>query len=345
MPNYMDPASFFPQPEFQAGDCNNPTAANGQIYQSGAHILSSALQADGLESNRFSILMTGSDGREEKTLTPTSAIELMLILPEVENDSELEATLSKVVSEASTIFYHYLEVKFLSATNRLTAYKNESKPEDERCFVTRAFDARLILGEKALYIEFRTQVFFEIQNPDNKKFIEKFSTSCCKPAIALLKKTINAEDTSHIDITNGIVHNNGDRIKGTKYPFLRPVQYKIAEMVCKLIRNHEISCQTFLTMPFSINDRIKWLTSNRLITINETEANNLTGAYQSALAIYSDSQIELETKGIQQIPVEGKKLGEIALHINHFCQTRLNPSLNKVFNIYRGKENNSSLGN
>lgn len=130
-----------------------------------------------------------------------------------------------------------------------------------------------------------------------------------------------AQAMADIDIANGVLRYDGDRVKATKYPLLRPVQYQLAQHVIRLIKNKKIREDVFLQMPATIVERIEWLAQNKLINISSAQVQNVQKAYIISLAWCGIATKRFEVLHETQTQVPVKDLQIVVKAIAEFCLT------------------------
>lgn len=121
-----------------------------------------------------------------------------------------------------------------------------------------------------------------------------------------------------IDLASGQIFYNGNEIRSTKYPFLRPVQYALTRWLLKA--KDQLSYELFSQMPKPLKERIPWLQKKGILRISNHEIQQITTAYTQALHWYHFSQKEFE-KGNKVIQVDPQELQTVGQTISTFvCQ-------------------------
>lgn len=275
---------------------------------------------ENVDHRGISIACTGSDGRNEKLNSSSSALELILVA-RVDANSETIRKTKEFVASHKGLFYEKLEVKVLSKDCLCCFDRNwgEKEQKDYRPFPTRALDANHLVGDEAIFREYQTKFYCELKESKSQKLLSKFRSSSVKPTLQLMKRSAEKKAVSDIDIAKGALIYDGNRIKATKYALLRPVQYKIAEHIWKLIREDKISEELFQTAPSSTIDRIGWLAKNRLISASQEQLSSIKKAYTAALIWSGIAQKEFECNSKKESFVSSKELEEVAGAISDFC--------------------------
>lgn len=135
----------------------------------------------------------------------------------------------------------------------------------------------------------------------------------------LLDRSEKGLAISDINLKNGTMTFNGDRIKATKYALLRPVQYKLAYRICVEIQNEKISKEDLNAMPLSTIDRIKWLSEKKLIELSPEAISTVQKAYAAALVWAGMAQKNFEINGDKTTTVPIQDLKEVTKVIRDFC--------------------------
>lgn len=266
---------------------------------------------------------TGSDGREEKLSPFSSPLELMFLVHNVKdvNESTLQK-IQEIVLKYPSLFYSKIEVKSIERDSLICWDRNwnwNGSNKDDRPSPTRALDASYLLGERSIFHDYKNKFHQEVADPNSKKKLASFKNSAIRPAMQLMQRSAKQIATSDIDLAKGTMTFNGDRIKATKYALLRPVQYKIAEHICKLIQEKKLSKEDLLALPISIIDRIDWLAKKKLLKAPPEEVIAIQKAYTASLIWAGMAQKNFEVNGQSTMAVIQPDLQEVAKTINDFC--------------------------
>lgn len=268
------------------------------------------------ETKDLFIGFTGSDGREEKLNPHASPVEIVVGIRSTESlKSGAIDKIRTLISQHPDLFYKDIEVKCLE-TDALITFKGE---KDERPFPTRALDARYLVGNEDTFIAYRKAFFKELQEPKNSKALARFKKNAVQDTYRVFKRTFEGVDKSQIDLSTGKVSYDGNRIKGVKYPYLRPIQYKLAMYVFSLIQNNKISEADFFQMPSPTIERIQWLAEKKLIKATPEEINSFQKAYIASLVWFSISQKRFEVFKNSEISLPTRELKGVADAIAQFC--------------------------
>ncbi len=275
------------------------------------------------ESQSICIAMTGSDGRQEKLCSLSSKIELVVIVKSGEDlKSPIIAKIQKVLTEHASLFHPDLEFKNLKEDSLICFNRNKDLcgVKDYRPFPTRALDALCVMGSAKVMLEYKTQFFGELTQKESSKLLQKFQDSAVKPMVKLLrdakgKKANNESEKvgeTHIDFEKGEMHYDGERIKATKYPLLRVVQYKLAHAVCKAVNKGELKQNVFSTMPVGILERIDWLAKEKILNLGTDEVQTLKKAYSASLVWFAQAQQRFRKDKITVTSESAKSLQVVA---------------------------------
>ncbi len=268
---------------------------------------------------------TGSDGRQEKLSPYSSPTELMLVVRKQEDlSSELILSVKEKVKELvkryPTLFYAEVEVKCLE-TDKLMTFKTV---KEERPFPTRALDARYLIGEDNLFQDYRINFFQELNHLSNNQLLKKFARNAVRPTVSVLSKTCAGQDTSHVDVQMGTLsYSTSEKMakKATKYPFLRALQYKLADHICKKVQQGNLKEEEFLQLPASIVERIQWLADKHLLKMRPQEVQDIQKAYVGALIWFGQAQKNFEVNKQKVTAAPAQEIQQIAQEINKFCKT------------------------
>ena len=268
------------------------------------------------EAKDLFIGFTGSDGREEKLNPHASPVEIVVGMKSKESlKSGALEKIRTLIAQHPDLFYKDIEVKCLE-TDALMTFKGE---KDERPFPTRALDARYLVGNEETFIAYRKAFFKELQQPASSKALAKFKKNAVQDTYRVFKRTVEGVDKSQIDLFTGNVSYDGNRIKGVKYPYLRPVQYKLAMHVFSLIQNNKISEADFFQMPSPTIERIQWLADKKLIKATAEEIRSFQKAYIASMVWFSISQKRFEVFKQPEISLPVRELKGVAEAIAQFC--------------------------
>lgn len=294
-----------------------------KVHQVAQELFKSKLAEEELQQVCFAY--TGSDGRKEKLSPYSSPIELILVVKKQEDvTSELvrkvKEKVQEVIENYPALFYSELEVKCVE-TDRLMTFKTA---KEERPFPTRALDASYLIGDSTLFKAYRTSFFQELRQPKHGQLLKKFSNSAVKPTLQVLSKTCAGQDISHVNVQKGILsYYTSEKIakKATKYPFLRALQYRLADHICKKVHQGQLKEEDFLQMPVSIIERIQWLADKHLLRLQPQEIQNIQKAYVGALIWFGKAQKNFEVNKQNETLAPVKEIQQIAQEIHHFCKT------------------------
>lgn len=322
---------------------------NQKIYDKAKEILQQYFSTELNLLKHACIVFTGSDGRGEKINPMESPVELVLLV-EDKSGSDFAAVAKKVnalIDKNPTLFFKKLEVKCLKLDHMSTYTRldDTGTPIEERAFPTRALDATYLAGNASVFAKYKDLFFQELQQADMQKTLKGFADSALKPTISLLNKAAEHKDTSHLDIEKDALYSDGDRIKGTKYPLLRAVQYKLADHIVKVIKHKGLSKTDFLKMPRSTIDRIQWLADNKLIAISQAAVEATKQAYAAALYWFGRAQIALKEENKKEIILPKGELENISKRIHNFCNSKIIFGIGKAPNSKKSSstENTESV--
>jgi hypothetical protein len=260
---------------------------------------------------------TGSDGREEKLSPHSSPIEILVGFRGKEGLKSVELEkIRTVISKDPTLFHQDIEIKCLDSDSLINHIDSQG---DERPFPTRAWDSCYLSGNKGLFTEYKKSFFREIQDPKNSKTLKNFQRETVRKSFQVLNRTLGSKDKSQIDLETGKVFYDGKKKKGVKYPYLRPIQYKLGMHVFSLIQNNKISLEEFLQMPVTTVDRIQWLADKKFIKATAAEIKTYQRAYIASLVWFGIAQKNFEVLGQTETIFPAKDLKEVAETIVQFC--------------------------
>lgn len=271
------------------------------------------------------IAYTGSDGRNEKLSPFSSPLELMFIVKRQENlHSETLNKVQEFVSYHPTFFYGRVEVRCLENDSLICYNRNLDwkGKKDNRSFPTRALDAHYLVGSLSIFTDYKTQFYQELQDAKNIHFLKSFKKDAIQPTMSLFKRTIEQSTTSDINIETSIAFCDDKRVKGTKYPFLRVIQYKLGLHICSQIQKGKMSLETFIAMPSSTIERIQWLASKSLLQLNQIQVEELQKSYAASLIWFGIVQKNYEVHGKSQTQLPSEELKSVARTISIICQDK-----------------------
>jgi hypothetical protein len=280
-------------------------------------------ELDGLKNE--CLACTGSDGREEKLSFYSSLIEMMLIVPKQDAlKTGIIDKIQKILLEHPTFFYCKLEIKCLEEDSLICFNLNWDlfKPKNDRPFPTRAIDARYVIGNESILTSYKKKFFREVQDLENAKLLKKFRISTVKPTLKLLESLFEKQNLKDVNLKSGILHYDGKRIKATKYPLIRPVQYRLGQYICKQIQKKKLSEEDFLTMPSTTIERIQWLVNQNLLEMENTEIQAIQKAYIASLIWFGQAQQNFELQNLEETQCSPDDLKAVTEVIVRFCNNQ-----------------------
>lgn len=258
------------------------------------------------------IATTGSDARDENNdrIIPLSPVELIFITNTTDELVQKIEAIARRIATGNKIFFPTPEIKRLS--------ENPLSYTLYRTIPTRAIDAKFLAGNQDVFNTFRSntaQALSDCKSKHRKRFEKVFLEDATKCFYDCLKGTKKNE----VNIEAGILAYDNDRVKSTKYPFLRPIQYKVAQLMMEAAKKTSIASETLKEMPRPIADRVVWLQAKKIIPLTEEQALKVSAAYKKALTWHLQSQHEF-AKGNPTVEVDPKELMEVANTIDSFMQ-------------------------
>jgi hypothetical protein len=243
----------------------------------------------------FAIAITGSDARLER-VGSLSEVELILIESSdltVELQQKVAKRVDELVHQGSSPFRSDLEVKRIPQ-DEVATFKNKNGLSI--AMPTRALDARLLEGDKALFCQYKVQLREELLK-GQKTIVSEFRLKRYIIARNLLHAQIKKTKTEGVDCQNGRLYfeerSDGKEFRGPKHGMLRSIQYVVAYVFCKTIGN--FSNEEIMQLPPSICARIDLLQQKKLISLPETERVDLRNTYLLGLSWYK-TLVGLEEK-------------------------------------------------
>lgn len=294
-----------------------------KVHQVAKDLFESEFTAEELQHVCFAY--TGSDGRQEKLSPYSSPTELLLVVKKQENLTSglvlgVKEKVKELVKRYPTLFYADLEVKCME-TDKLMTFTTAKG--EERPFPTRALDAYYLVGDANLFQDYRIKFFQELKQNSNSQLLKKFTNNAVKPTLGVLSKTCVGQDTSHVNVQTGVLNYfTSEKMakKATKYPFLRALQYKLADHICKKVQQGQLKEEEFLQMPVSIVERIQWLADKHLLNMKPQEVQNIQKAYVGALIWFGQAQKNFEVQKQNETVAPASEIQQIAQEINKFCK-------------------------
>jgi len=270
------------------------------IYQTNVKkILTDYLPED---NSRYAIATTGSDGRLEKNLF--SPLEIIIIYkdqPEEERDRILK-NIFHIINDNKEHFFEEYEYKPLDKNDEIFSYfLNIPK----KVYPGRILDARLLIGCNNVFNEYKNKLYFELINRDIGKRIKKKTYDRLRSNRKVLR---TGEDKfgHHIHYENGLLlYEPITKIFSTKYPLLRPVQYKLTYEILKAIRNNKIDNNTLRDLKQNTIDKISYLYYGGFLKLNSREIEDIKDAYSYSLYYYhlSEENYKLYNSIVTEIDV------------------------------------------
>ncbi len=251
-----------------------------------------------LDLPQLAFATTGSDGRFEKG-TDLSPTELIIISNgSNEKAKKIQGLFQKAIEEqkeAQSIIFPSIEVKDIANNNARDLLSAYYESKISRVIPTRPLDALLIEGSQQIFNAYKVAFIKEVVF---KKFeLKKFKNDFVSYSFKTLTKDLKGEPhgtqkNTFVDVKEGIVFYNGVDIKGVKYGAIRSIQYSIALQIIRHLQTlTEEEAYTFLQkLPRSIDDRIQFLSDQKLLSLTAEEAKKLKETYLELLSIYIECQ-------------------------------------------------------
>ncbi len=267
---------------------------------------------------KMCLAYTGSDGRGEKLSLSMSRLEMICI---VNKQSDLQ---SGIVQKVVTILQQHplffdvdLETKCLE-TDSLISFVKEGADESKegRCFPTRALDASYLIGDESIFKKYKITFYQQIEDVQNQKELKHFSKDVVKASMRVFRRFSKGEKT-HIDLAMGMINYDNKKVKGTKFLFLRAVQYKLAEHIFKNV--NKIKSEDLINMPSTVVERIQWLADRKFLKIKSEQIQQIQKAYTVSLIWLGCSQKRFELENCQQMIVPLDELQQVTQTIDDFC--------------------------
>lgn len=260
----------------------------------------------GLHESNIALSLTGSDGRHEKS--PRSLVELIVLNENSEDTSEIR---EKIQSYASTN-EHYdpsVEFKDLSKNNVLFFYDDSS-----RVFPTRVLDAKLLLGNKDLFSQYKTKLVSDLIGPEGKRCLKRFDEKrrASRHELTRLEKRLSFDESS------GLLFFDDNRIKATKYSHLRPVQYKLAADLFKGVRKGNVTAEYLETFPKRTINRLAHLYFGDRLNISSMQLSDISSAYSQSLYWFHLAEEKNLYENCTAMQVDAGELKEVTKIIKDF---------------------------
>ncbi len=272
------------------------------------------------KSSNLCLAYTGSDGRQEK-INKSSNVEIQAIIPTKKDyDEELIKKIIQVLKSNLSIFHHELEIYHIDSDN-LLMYKKGKRP-----FPTRALDSTRLIGSKTVMTAFKKK-FQEHLKQGSTKILGRFRSSALGGSRKILRlccETVKP-NTEQINLASGTVSYNHKRIKGVKYPILRVIQYKLADLILELLKFDRIQVEK---IPKSTIERIDFLAKKNLLGLSDAEAHNLKLNYAKALLWYAASEKVYLRLLKQTIQINSEEISQTARDVLAFSKKQLKPKKN-----------------
>lgn len=283
----------------------------------------------------YCIATTGSDARNEK-YSRLSPMEVMFIVDDSEeslsfspialssapaqpseNIRKINGVVVNMFSKYPGVFDGRVQVQGIKSNPLSFHSLSISGSQAHYVIPNRAVDATYLYGDKKLMETYQNQTLISLKSFNSTqrlKFNRKFLQESLNVLTACIKKT----EKKPVDLEKGQLHYDGNRIKSTKYPFLRPVQYKLTEYIIKGVKDGKLTGETLPKMPKEIANRIIWLQATAVLPLSTETAQKISQAYNKALEWHLRSQDAFEKK-IEVIEVDPKELGVVATTIYEFA--------------------------
>lgn len=223
------------------------------------------------------------------------------------------------------LFFQSLQVHTLNSTISPLKYSNRSGRGVT--IPSRALDAQHFVGDQGVTEEYRIyarRCIREMNNESRKKFEGDF----VRPAIKELEACITSTATKPVNFQTGALYFDGKKMMSTKYPLIRAVQHPLMNIFFHAVhddkmmepdklRLHEL--QT-MNIPSRTDQRIRWMHSQGMLSMNQNQVEELCTAYCQALRWYEQSRIAFETKEEGEISVPPTELQQVARTISSFVK-------------------------
>ncbi len=269
------------------------------------------------KNTRLCLAYTGSDGRKEK-INKSSNVEIQVItLTKKDHNAELIQKITSVLKNNPSIFHYEPEIYHIDSDN-LLMYKKGKRP-----FPTRALDSTRLIGSEDVMSAFKKEFQKQLRQ-EPAKTLNRFRKSALGGSRKVLRDCCDAAEpsTEAIDLASGIVTYDRNRMKGVKYPILRVIQYKLADLLLELLKIDRIQVEN---IPKSTIERIDFLAQKNLLGLSDAETQNVKLNYAKALLWYAASEQVYNNHSKQTIQLASEEISKTARDVLAFSQKQLKP--------------------
>lgn len=186
---------------------------------------------------------------------------------------------------------------------------------------TRALDAIPLEGEEEVWKQYRKEAFQNLvsMKKDHRKDFEKHFVD---PALQELKDCLNGTKTQPIDLSQGILHFDNDRMMSTKYVLLRPLQYHLIQYLIHYAHGKEFFVEKLTNeFPTSIEERIRWMHKEGYFpTLDKDRIEAVCQTYHTALLWYERSHRAYAENNTQEVQINRESILLAAETISSFIK-------------------------
>ncbi len=257
----------------------------------------------------FCIVMTGSDGRQEKS--QLSNVELIVVFASGIEHAEKEhfqTAIGAIIKANPNLFDPVADYVSLGRDNVFLFNQ-----EPQLVFPTRNLDSRLVFGSASVFHEYSVDEPFKAlqQSKSSLNVSEKVRKRAAQYKSILEhngKQTFHHEDIQHYRLDTTELTLYFDKPKGlysTKNSHLRVMQYYLARDVVKAMETGQLTAEDIQMMPKNTIERLHYL---RLKGLYKKDVNDLAGAYKQALYFYHESEEHFQKTGETSLTLRGNEV-------------------------------------
>ncbi len=259
--------------------------------------------------DEVAILVTGSDGREEKGAA--SALECLVLL---NNNFGVQGQGGRILDLIEILNGDFND-KIIDDKSEFKRLGGDSiscfRGESNNYFPSRIIDADYMVGNRTLLKCAKMETILDIRRNKAKMLERKGDRLTSHRKITRTGKSARGKETkTHFDLDNGIAfYNPEEYINSFKYGPLRLVQVWVIIHIIKALQRVGDDEKFISELPRNVKDKLQFLASNGYLKAHQAELNELIQLYEYFLWLYHQSEYDFVYKNSSTItfdPIEVK---------------------------------------
>ncbi|MFT4312013.1 MAG: hypothetical protein ACMXYF_02190 [Candidatus Woesearchaeota archaeon] len=277
------------------------------------------------------IVVVGSDARREKG--GVSPFEIEIVSENLLSGSCLESHLRDFSQKTLTeeLFDSIRAIKVPGTEPMyVTRFKRGEAGQFKYYATSRILDARFVWGNMHLSDSLKEYFLTELQDATLKRKIYrrtqerwKYHQTTTKTGVSHFK----GKKIKQFDTESGIAYYDGNYENGFKQGPLRAVQFALGRDLVDFFRNSDrpiLGKKVFLeSLSYNTVNRLFDLDVEGLLTLTDTELDELTDSYKFFLWAYHSSQVNFSENGLKETPFDSNEVKQRLSLVSRLTKKRL----------------------